>query len=191
MPARSPWPAAALAALATALIGSPLAATLRWDMQMAHETDSRTAARAWAEAQLPAGAVVAIQPRYGRSYFNVPLVTDRSIAAMESFIPQGGRFEAVHQQALASLLAGRVFQEAVFAYDYEGLRAAGVAYVFISDQNWPEALSGQLAPTHQEAIFLTDLRERARLVASFGPKTRLDGTPLPMVPPEITVYAIR
>lgn len=190
-PARSAWPAAMLAALTVALLGVPLVTTLRWDMQMAHEADSRTLARAWAEAQLPADAVVAIQPLYNRTYLNVPLVTERSLATVESYIPQGGRFEEVRQQVRASLLAGRVFREVPFTYDYDALREAGVNYVFISDQNWPEVLKGQLGPAEPEVVFLADLQERARLVASFGPQTQLDGTALPVVPPEISVYEIR
>lgn len=193
---RSRAGAVAGAALVALLVAAPAYATLRWDADMATTTDTRTAARAWAEAQVPTGTTVALQPLFDRTVFNAPLVTDQRLSKVAADVPEGGRFNQVRVRALARLRSGPVYVEAPWSYDLDALRRAGVRFVFTSDLSWS---SGALAdPDSQQSQFARALAGSATVVQRFTPEHALPRPVamgrtdvLPVRAPEITVYELR
>jgi len=180
------------------LIAAPLYTNMRWDMVMAHETDSRTEALAWVEQTIPAGTVVAIQSLYGRTYYNVPLMTDKKLVEIDGYIPRSHSFDPVRERVATALNKRPVYQEVAFVYNFETLKAAGVKYIFISDQNWPDILAGIAAKDDPGWQFKADLETKAELVKQVAPKSNLDKEVpsgglvlLPQLPPELKIYRIK
>jgi 4-amino-4-deoxy-L-arabinose transferase-like glycosyltransferase len=180
------------------LITLPAYTTMRWNVLMAHEADSRTVALQWAEANLPAGTQVAVQSLFNRTFFNVPLMTDQRLAEIDRYIPQSPRFDAVRTRVFETLKRQPIYREVPFVYDFQALKRAGVTFVFISNQNWAAIVNGTANPGSPEARFKTDLETGAVLVKRFAPGTDL-GSALPFVhpsifpqlPPEISIYQIK
>ncbi len=164
----------------------PAVAILRWDALMAAAVDTRTAALRWAESTLPNGTAVAIEPFYDRIYFNAPLLTDVALEKLNRDIPAGGRFAPVRERVFATLQSRPVFRLAPWVEDLDGLASKGVKYVFIS------AACGPLG-----ARFADQLKERATVVQVFSPDAaQVRGLSVwpdvfAVMPPEITVYAVR
>ncbi len=190
---------AALAVVAVALLAAiPFAATLRWDVAMARDVDTRTLALEWTERSIPAGTPIAIQSLYGRRYFNVPLMTDERLRAVARRLSEAPRLAGLRAQVHDKLAARPVYVEVGFEYDLGALKAAGARYVFVSDQNWPDVISGQAPATSRESVFRSDLEMRATLVGSFRPPAvgghpllAVSATAFPQWPPEISVYELR
>jgi hypothetical protein len=128
----SPIPAAALIVGLIALMAHPFYTTLRWDAFMMYHKDSRTAAREWADAHIPSGSVVAVQAIFDRTFFNAPLLTDKKLALIDSYLPSGGKLGAVRQRVFAELKQQPVYREIPFVQDLAALQSAGVEYVFVS-----------------------------------------------------------
>ncbi|NJO82707.1 MAG: phospholipid carrier-dependent glycosyltransferase [Blastochloris sp.] len=180
------------------LIAQPLYITMRWNILMAHEPDPRTLALQWANHYIPENSAVAIQPLFDRTFYNAPLMTDLRIEAIMTNIPQGGRFDLVRTTVRRSLAENPLFREIPFVYDLQALEDAGVAYIFISDQNWPAVVSGKSRADQPETRFFHDLQRRATMVQHFTPLTDFSkGFPLqsaalvPMLPPSITIYRVQ
>jgi putative flippase GtrA/4-amino-4-deoxy-L-arabinose transferase-like glycosyltransferase len=114
----------------------PIYSTLRWDASMSLEKDSRTAALEWMEEHIASGSIVAIQSLFGKTYLNVPLMTDLRAETIAQQIPRGDRFDAVRQRVASELHRHVVYVEVPFVYDLDFLESSGVRYVLISDQNW-------------------------------------------------------
>jgi hypothetical protein len=181
----------------------PFYRNVQWDRLMAHGSDPRTAALTWAEANIPAGTVVAIQPLFNRSVLNAPLLTSERLAKIDDDIPDGGRFDEVRDQVFATLAARPQYQSVPFRYDYDYLLEAGVRYVFISSGNWffdeqavaqSEAAEQAVTEDLQAQIAFRDaLETRAVLAQRFQPDLYGldDSLPFAQMPPEITVYELR
>jgi 4-amino-4-deoxy-L-arabinose transferase-like glycosyltransferase len=163
----------------------PATSLFRWDRLMASTEDPRTTAVAWAEENLPAGAAVAVQPLYDRTFYNAPLVTDAAIDKLGRDIPAGGRFGAARERILDALRAHRSFHLVPWKADLDALTDAGARYVFTS------SLDGPLEPG-----FAAQLANRATVARVFSPDAAksdgLEAWPdvFAVVPPEITVYAV-
>jgi hypothetical protein len=195
------WRRPAIGLLATATIAIaalPAYTVVSWNRTMASELDTRTAALHWTNRNVAPGTIVAIQPLFDRTFNNVPLQTQRTLAKLEQDIPSGGRFDAVRARVFAALEARPTFVEAEFVYDLDALRRNGVRYVFISDQNWSRphevASSDAGVARSPDSQLRYDLEAKATLVAVF--KSSLRSTPtsagvLPVLPPEIRVYELR
>jgi 4-amino-4-deoxy-L-arabinose transferase-like glycosyltransferase len=188
---------AAVALAVLVLIATPLYLTMRWNLMMAHETDSRTLALNWFEQNVPAETAVAVQPLFGRTFYNAPIMTDSRLAQINENIPQGGRFNAVREEVNAALSERPVYREVQFDYDLTALRAAGVEYVLISDQNWPTVVFNRAPADDPRVAFKRDLEAQATAVQSFAPATDLsnlnpawDVELFPMLPPVVTIYRI-
>ncbi|NJM06657.1 hypothetical protein HC891_11435 [Candidatus Gracilibacteria bacterium] len=188
----------ALALTVLALVATPTYLTMRWNVMMAHETDSRTLALNWFEQNVAADSTVAVQPLFGRTFYNAPIMTDARLAQINENIPEGGRFNAVRQQVNAALSERPVYREVKFDYDLAALRAAGVEYVLVSDQNWPTVVFNRAPADDLRVQFKRDLETQATLVQTFAPATDLSGfNPawdvelFPMLPPVVTIYQIQ
>lgn len=195
---RPSWaPAAALGLVALLLCVTPVYWAMRWNLQMANEIDTRTQAVDWVEQNIPAGAVVSLQSLYGRTFYNAPLMTDVRLEMIDGYIPEGGSFDAVREDIFAELTDRPVYTELPFDYDFAALKAAGVRYILISDQNWLPIVDGSADPTSPEARFKADLDSQATLVQRFVPQVDLNRAMpgggldlLPQLPPEISIYEI-
>jgi hypothetical protein len=186
-----------LAVAVAVLAAIPFAATLRWDAAMARDVDTRTLALEWAERSIPAGTPTAIQSLYGRTHFNVPLMTDERLRTVARRLAETPRLAGLREQVHDKLAARPVYADVGFEYDLSALKAAGARYVFVSDQNWPDVVSGQAPATSRESVFKSDLETRAILVARFIPRAVLghpllaaSATAFPQWPPEISVYEL-
>lgn len=186
--ARPRWRGAAAPVMAVAallLIAFPVALDLRWDRMMARQPDTRTVALAWFQRNVPAGTTVAVQSLFNRTFFNAPIVTDRSLDQVDRNIPKGGKLGAVRERVLETMRRQPVYRETAFVEDVAALRQTGARFVLVSDQNGP------LSPA-----FARDL-ERSGPPARFAlPSDQLawlpkDPTILPVVPPEVRIYALR
>jgi 4-amino-4-deoxy-L-arabinose transferase-like glycosyltransferase len=164
----------------------PATSLFRWDRLMASTEDPRTTAVAWAEESLPAGASVAIQPLYDRTFYNAPLVTDAAIDKLGREMPAGGRFGAARERVLDAVRAHRSFHLVPWKADLGALSDEGARYVFTS------SLDGPLDPG-----FAAQLANQATIARAFAPDpVRADGIVawpdvFAVMPPEITVYAVR
>jgi hypothetical protein len=182
-----------MAAGLAAIVVWPLYSTLRWDAAMALETDPRTAAVEWMERNAPPGTVVAIQSVHGKTSLNAPIMTDLKLEKIAQDIPRGRRFEPVRERVLAALQTRAVYEEVPFVYDFDALVSAGVRYILISDENWPEVELGISPPDSPEMLFKQALNARAVLVGCFGRSGGLlSDVPrdmiYPVIPPTIYIY---
>ncbi|MBM4362389.1 MAG: glycosyltransferase family 39 protein [Deltaproteobacteria bacterium] len=173
----------ALAMLVGAALLPPLITNLRWN-RLILQTDPRTDALAWARRTLPADAVVAIQPLFERTFFNVPLTTDRSLAYIDQILP-AGRFGAAKERIFTTLRAeGPVFREADYRPEPAELERQKVECVFTS------SLNGPVAPD-----FMAYLKSRCPEPQVFTPSAQAEALPwrsevLPVEPPTITAWCL-
>jgi hypothetical protein len=181
--------------LVVGLVVVPLFTNVRWNALVGNETDTRTRALEWAHQNIPEGTTIAVQPLYDRTFLNAPVMTDKKLEKIMHDIPQAPRFAAVRSRVQAELHARPAYREAEFVYDYGLLKAAGVKYIFISDQNWPTVVTGTADPTSAQATFKTELETQALLVQQFVPSTELypgraysGVSVLPLLPPAIRIY---
>jgi hypothetical protein len=196
-PSHATYIRAAMLAFIALMVAWPGVATIRWDAAMAHQTDPRSAAVEWMEQHVAAGSIIAVQSLYDRTFLNAPVMTDLKIAKVARDIPQGRRFEAVRNRVIDELHRGVVYREVSFAYDFDALERAGVGYILVSNQNWPQVDRGVGPPDSPEMTFKQALSTRATLVGCFVPAGRFAGdsgpdaeTVYPIVRPTIRIYRV-
>jgi hypothetical protein len=174
----------ALSVTCAVLVFLPLRNDLRWDRMLSAEVDTRTQALRWAEANIPGGTPVALHKFAGQVYFNAPLVTDAAVTRLAEKM-NGGKARDLQQRVLSRRQSGTVFKEVELVQDVQALAAAGVKYVFESEQNPPFEPGFRAA---LEASSRSVLRFQSPRAAGLAPATRQAA---PVLPPTITVYALR
>ncbi len=196
--ASAPMRLASAGVLAVLIVAPPLFETLRWNETVGRGVDTRTQALEWMHANREPGTRVSLQSVFGKTYLNVPLLTDAAIEAVRADIPASGRMGQVRERVTAALNERPVYRDVPFEYDLARLRASGAQVLITSSENWPDALEGRLPDDAPEALFLRDLTSQATVIAEFSPPAALVGTrwyrPVnvyPYVPPRITIYELR
>ncbi len=187
---RSLAPRAHQLVIATSLlltVAWPLSLSVTWDHLQATKTDTRTVALVWADKQLPLGSAVSMQSLYGRTFDNVPLVTDKTLSRLERVLPDQGRMGQVRQSVLATWQARHVLRELPWSDDPNVLERVGARYLFVT--------SAYGDPSPAMASWLA---HSGKLLRRFEPglpmllrTLNLSGRELlPVIPPALSVYEL-
>jgi 4-amino-4-deoxy-L-arabinose transferase-like glycosyltransferase len=171
-------------ALLVVALAVPACKTLSWDWFQTAGIDSRDRALAWTEQNIPVGTPIVIESIYGKTFENVPLVTDESLAHLEHILPSSPRFAAMRAKILDHWRAYPTYVDRGWEKDPRELAADGVKYVYLTATAPPAP-----APMQQW------LDRDCRTVASFLPELpfalrdqpELGRSGLPMIPPALTV----
>lgn len=178
---------------------------LQWDALMAKTHDPRNTVQHWVEQNIPSGSTVCIQSIYGKTFYNVPLMTDRRLAKIEADIPNRGRMAQVRNQVVSTLRKNPIYHEVVWNENnptLEELDRQGVQYVVMSNLNDPEDARG--AQNHDVSQLPAPLKamygameqrsqDRHYPITQFAPAPGSDDICeyMPITYPHLTVYRLR
>jgi hypothetical protein len=131
---------------------------------------------------------VTLQSLYDRSFDNVPLVTDKTLARLERVLPSGGSMGAVRESVLENWRARRVFHELSWGDEPTPLREGGVRYVWLTN------VYGDPTPAMKDW-----LTRSGKVVRRFEPEVPVLFRPLaewgrellPVMPPILTLYEMQ
>jgi hypothetical protein len=173
-----------------ALIAWPVSYAIRYNILL-DTVDTRTQAFNWTAQNISGGTKVAIQPIFGRTFYNVPLTTDKRLQDLDKNIPQSNSFAEVRQRVKDYFNAKPIYKDIEFRYDLAALKADGVQYIFISNQCWSPF--GDPADLAKENQFRNQLEKEGKVVARFFPPNHglQDDGLFPQLPPEITIYQLQ
>jgi len=170
----------ASAILAASLL-LPASTTLAWDSIHAI-ADSRDLALRWTEENVPTGTHVVLQSLFDRTFDNVPLVTDGTLARLDRIVPTGGSLGKVRGRVLQAWRTRPVYPDMGWEHDPADFARDDVKYVFLTDAYGPPP-----APLQRW------LDARGQIAARFTPEipgalARSGGGYFPVLPPAITIY---